>query len=575
MKNKVLFILFLLIVQWYLISCNSRTTEDNKSIPEDASTIAKGRTSFENKCTSCHTFYLDDIGPKLAGVTSENSVNWIKAFIKDPNKLIQSGDATAQKLLKKYKTVMPSFKDLSDEEVNEIIAYINTKKKEERPPVKIDSNDIKNPIPDSIRTSGLLVDIKEITQVPPSSTHSPLTRITQLDYEPNTNDLFILDLRGKLYKLENREPKLYMDMATLEPNFINQPGLATGFGSFAFHPDFTKNGLLYTTHTESPKLIKADFDYPDSIPVMMQWVVTEWKTDPKKFPFSGTGREIFRINMPTGIHGMQEISFNRHAKPGDKDYGMLYISIGDGGSVESGHPLVSTMPNRIWGTIIRIDPSGRNGRNGKYGIPADNPFANNDRNKYAPEVYAYGFRNPHRFNWTRSGQLLAVNIGQTNIESVNLILPGHFYGWPIREGTFQERFFNDQGKIYPLPPNDSIYHVTYPVAQFDHDEGTAISGGFEYRGNNIPLLKGKYLFGDIGTGKLFFVNVKDLKFGKQATIKKWNIAINGAPTTFEKLCGNKRVEIRFGMDSNGELYITTKADGKVYKLVKAKMVTTK
>ena len=93
-----------------------------------------------------------------------------------------------------------------------------------------------------------------------------------------------------------------------------------------------------------PASAKADFSYPDSIPVLLQWVLTEWKTDPAAFPFSGKGREILRIDMPTGIHGMQEITFNRFAKPGDEDYGLLYIGIGDGGSAEIGHALVSAMP---------------------------------------------------------------------------------------------------------------------------------------------------------------------------------------------------------------------------------------
>ena len=66
-------------------------------------------------------------------------------------------------------------------------------------------------------------------------------------------------------------------MATLKSKFINQPGYGTGFGSFAFHPDFAKNGLLYTTHAEPAGSAKADFDYPDSIPVVLQWILTEWK----------------------------------------------------------------------------------------------------------------------------------------------------------------------------------------------------------------------------------------------------------------------------------------------------------
>jgi glucose/arabinose dehydrogenase len=165
--------------------------------------------------------------------------------------------------------------------------------------------------------------------------------------------------------------------------------------------------------------------------------------------------------------------------------------------------------------------------------------------------------------------LFSINIGEHNIEALNMIMPGHFYGWPIREGTFMERFFNDIGKVYPLPANDSIYHITYPVVQLDHDEATAISGGFEYRGTAIPQLAGKFVFGDIGSGKLFFVNVKDLILGKQVSAKKWNITLDGNPTSLVQLCKHNRVEVRFGMDNKGELYLFTKADGKVYKLVSA------
>ncbi len=552
---------------YFLSNCNSGDSLDTRSIPTDSITIAKGQSSFANKCNSCHNFNYDGIGPQLAGITSENSVAWIKNFIRDPKKVIESGDTTAKKLFEKYKTLMPSFAYLPDEEINSILAFIHSKKKLEKAVIQEDTNDIKNPIPDTIESSDLVVDLNLVTQMPRSSDEPPATRITKLDYQPNTGDLFILDLRGKLYRLQNGEQKVYMDMASLKPKFINQPGLATGFGSFAFHPEFSKNGLFYTTHTEPPASAKADFSYPDSIPVLLQWVLTEWKTDPAVFPFSGTGREILRIDMPTAIHGMQEITFNRLAKPGDKDYGLLYIGIGDGGSAEIGHALVSPVPDKIWGSIIRINPLGNNSKNGKYGIPGSNPFYKNENR--VPEIYAWGFRNPHRISWSKSGELLAVNIGEHNIEALNIIKPGHFYGWPIREGTFLERFFYSTGKIYPLPDNDSVYHVTYPVAQFDHDEGVAISGGFEYRGTAVPQLAGKYLFGDISSGKLFYVNMKDLRPGKQATIKKWNISLNGVPTTLAQLCGKERVEMRLGMDSKGELYLLTKADGKVYKLASA------
>lgn len=574
--KRILFSLTAVLISLYsFTSRNPGTSSGNSSIAKDSATLARGKNSFTVKCSACHNFNLDGIGPQLAGITSEASADRIKNFIKDPKKIIESGDKTAQKLFKRYKTIMPSFGYLPDEEIDAIIAFINTQKRQIRKPVKADTNDIKNPIPDSIKTSDLVVEVERVAQVPPSSDEPPLARITKLDYQPNTGDLFILDLRGKLYKLKNGQPTVYMDIAALKPQFIAQPGLGTGFGSFAFHPQFAKNGILYTTHAEVPASGKADFTYPDSIPVTLQWVLTEWKTNPSAFPFSGKAREIFRINMPTVVHGVQDISFNRLAKQSDKDYGLLYIGIGDGGSAGIGHPLVSQIPQKIWGSIIRIDPLGNNSRNGQYSIPPDNPLSKSDHVKYAREIYAYGFRNPHRLSWSRAGQLLAVNIGEYNIEALNMIMPGQFYGWPLREGTFQERFFNSAGKIYPLPSNDSIYHVTYPVAQFDHDEGAAISGGFEYSGSAVPRLAGKYVFGDIVSGRLFYVDMKDLRLGKQATIKKWNISFNGEPATLARLCGSTRVDMRFGMDSRGELYILTKADGKVYRLVNAGMKSLK
>ena len=294
---------FLISIIFYFSSCNPESSTNANSLPKDSATIAKGKNLFVNNCASCHNFsqYGMGIGPHLAGVTMEHSVDWLKNFIRDPKKVIDSGDTTAQKLFKEYKAIMPSFGYLPEDELNSIIAFIDLQKKQIRPQVKEDTNNIKNPIPDTIKTSDLVVAVDFFTQIPSSSDQLPSTRIIKMDYEPNSGDLFVLDLRGKLYKLVNGKPQVYMDMATLKPKFIQQPGLATGFGSFAFHPQFEKTGLLYTTHAEPPLSAKADFNYPDSIPTTLQWVLTEWKTDPSKFPFTGTGREIFRIDMPTSI----------------------------------------------------------------------------------------------------------------------------------------------------------------------------------------------------------------------------------------------------------------------------------
>src|SRR6266567_4218047 len=119
---------FLIGVILFFCSCNSKTSSDANSLPKDSATIEKGKTSFVNKCSNCHNFnqYGMGIGPHLASVTTEMSVNWIKNFIRDPKKVIDSGDTTAQKLFKEFKAIMPSFGYLPEEELTAIISYIDT-----------------------------------------------------------------------------------------------------------------------------------------------------------------------------------------------------------------------------------------------------------------------------------------------------------------------------------------------------------------------------------------------------------------------------------------------------------------
>jgi glucose/arabinose dehydrogenase len=327
---------------------------------------------------------------------------------------------------------------------------------------------------------------------------------------------------------------------------------------------------MYTTHTEPAGTQIADFAYADSIQVTLQWVLTEWKTnDPKATSFKGEGRELLRINMVTGIHGVQEATFNPYAKRGDKDYGMLYVGVGDGGCVENNFPDL-VRHRKPWGSIIRIDPQGKNSLNGHYGIPSDNPFAGQD----GAEIYAFGFRNPHHITWLKSGDMLASNIGQHEIESYNLIRKGGDYGWPIREGTFLHNERGNINVVYPLAANDATAGIIYPVIQYDHDEGNAMSDGFEYTGKAVPLLKGKFLYGDIPKGRLFFSEVKDIRLGEQAGIKEWRVSFEGKLMTMDQLCGDQRVDVRVGRDGNGELYLFTKPDGKVYQIVGAQLKST-
>jgi len=274
--------------------------------------------------------------------------------------------------------------------------------------------------------------------------------------------------------------------------------------------------------------------------------------------------------MVSGAHGVQDITFNPLSKPGDIDYGLLYIGVGDGACVQEGYPFITGSKNRIWGTVICIDPSGNNSRNGKYGIPPSNPFAKENDSSTVKEIYAYGFRNPHRITWTRNKEMLVANIGQGNIESIDLVKPGNNYGWPVREGSFMFNPYGNLNTIFPLPVNDSMYHIIYPVAQFDHGEGNAVTGGYEYWGK-LRSLKGKFLFGDIPSGRLFYFDVADIRKNKFVPIREWRISVNGVPTTLKKTSQSERVDLHFGRDARGEIFLFTKADGKLYQITGANL----
>jgi len=166
--------------------------------------------------------------------------------------------------------------------------------------------------------------------------------------------------------------------------------------------------------------------------------------------------------------------------------------------------------------------------------------------------------------------MLITDIGHANAEEINLGLVGADYGWPEREGNFLINHRAKMDRVFALPEEDTTLQYTYPVALYDHDEGKAISGGFVYNGKNIPLLIGKYIFGDIVNGRMFYVENNALQFGEQAPVHELDIEVAGKITSFQELSGSKKTDLRFGVGLQDEFYLYTKADGKIYKVIAAK-----
>lgn len=230
-------------------------------------------------------------------------------------------------------------------------------------------------------------------------------------------------------------------------------------------------------------------------------VLAEWTYDANAGQVATNSyRELFRVNMPNYDHPIKQAKFNPYAQPGDEDYGLLYMTHGD----SNGQDSLNNDPQDLGDVLakmIRINPlqSGAD----RYTIPATNPFASSSNPNVLKEVYAYGFRNPHTFSFNPDDQgdihILVGDIGRDNIEEVNLVKPGQNYGWTKREGTFvhhqQIAPHPDTGYIDgvdPLPANEATVGIdsygtryTYPVAQWDHNgEGVEVGADW-WTGNSI------------------------------------------------------------------------------------------
>ncbi|NNF15862.1 MAG: hypothetical protein HKN70_03900, partial [Gammaproteobacteria bacterium] len=375
--------------------------------------------------------------------------------------------------------------------------------------------------------------------------------------------LFVNDQRGYLYVIDDDVITHYLHLNDVLTDALPVASFGNGFHAFTFHPEFASNGTFYTVHMEDPATGVADLLQTEHPGVAVHSIVTEWVAiDPQANVFSGTHRELLRIEQPRFAHTIQEIGFNPNAPIGDADYAMLYVAQGDGAVWVTQRPQSADSPH---GSILRIDPAGTNSASGRYGIPPDNVFATDGDPNTLGEIWAYGFRNPHRFSWDTggTGKMLIGDIGQTNIEEINLGTSGGNYGWNEREGTFLLNTASIDD-VFPLPPNDYLNGYLYPVAQYDHDEGNAIVAGFVYRGTAVPELVGQYVFGDLVNGRLFYVDIDYLVQGRQATIKELNLVdADDEPTSLQALVADTRADLRFGLTEESEIVLLTKADGKI------------
>jgi glucose/arabinose dehydrogenase len=287
-------------------------------------------------------------------------------------------------------------------------------------------------------------------------------------------------------------------------------------------------------------------------------------------------REVLRLQQPFSNHNGGLVAFNPLSRAGQSDFGMLYVGNADGGS--GGDPMnMAQNMESPFGKILRIDPFGRNSRNGKYGMPADNPFVSSPG--ALGEIWASGVRNPQRFGWDpANGRMYVADIGQNTLEEVSPVPKGGNLGWNVWEASF--RFAGRAGVDTSGRRADAS--MTYPIAEYDHRVSlligrAAVTGVVVYRGAAIPQLTNRIVFGDNPSGEIFYISADDAEARGQDHIRRLLLVAQGDARTLLQLIREKnaqqakapatRADLRFGTGPDDQVFLLNKADGVVRVLV--------
>ncbi|MBB5234409.1 PQQ-dependent sugar dehydrogenase [Deinococcus budaensis] len=297
----------------------------------------------------------------------------------------------------------------------------------------------------------------------------------------------------------------------LDLSNLTRAGGERGLLGLAFDPNYKQNRRLYVHYTDR-----------NGDTVLARYAATPdfSRADPQ------SARTLFTAEQPYPNHNGGQLAFGPD--------GFLYLGLGDGGSAgdpqNNGQKLGTPL-----GKLLRFDVSGADAK-----PAAGNPFLN--RAGANPNIWAYGLRNPWRFSFDRvSGDLIIADVGQNEFEELNrqprASRGGENYGWDVREGR----------SCFEPPSGCRTQGLTEPVLVYGRNEGQSITGGYVYRGNAVPSLKGQYVFADFGSGTVWAARPSGNSWNKVQLGRVEN------PSTF-------------GEDETGELYVAEYGSGRVLKL---------
>lgn len=327
--------------------------------------------------------------------------------------------------------------------------------------------------------------------------------------------------RERLYVVEQGGRIRVIRSGQLQPTpFLDVSGRISSGGErgllgLAFHPQFATNRRFFVNYTNP----RGDTH------------VAEFRASSADTADPASERVVLTETQPFANHNGGGLAFD--------NTGRLLIALGDGGS--GGDPLGNGQKlDTFLGKILRIDVDAAP----PYAVPADNPLRATPG--AAPEIWAYGLRNPFRISVDRpTGDLYIGDVGQNRVEEIDVGLAsrrgGENYGWNTLEGS----------QCFSPASGCNRSGLTLPVYEYSHAEGCSVTGGVVYRGCRMPDLGGTYFFGDFCTG---LVRSFRLANGQATDVRDWTASVRGVNSPSS-----------FGLDADGEVYVVD-YDGEVYRL---------
>ena len=333
--------------------------------------------------------------------------------------------------------------------------------------------------------------------------------------DDGSDRLYVVEQRGMIWSFRNApevsERKLVLDITDRVTAAGHGGNNEEGLLGLAFHPQLEEKRAVYLYYSAGDP---------------RRSVVSRFKFDPDEGTIDPDSESVvMTVRQPWGNHNGGMMAFGPD--------GMLYISLGDGGSANDPQGNGQNLKTLL-GSILRIDID-RQDEGKAYAVPPDNPFVG--RSDAQGEIWAYGLRNVWRFSFDReTGDLWAGDVGQGKWEEIDLITKGGNYGWDFMEGThpFENTHRAPTGLIGP-------------VVEYSHREGVSVTGGYVYRGSAVPAAKGLYFYGDFGTSHIWYLRYEDGRVVE-------NVKFSRAPQLAS-----------FGEDAAGELYAVS-LHGRIYRL---------